>query len=403
MFNWLIKFTENKKANWFTAVFVFLIFSGYYFILLYSRVATDIQDHARVAYSFVVNHDKLSPNFLYFFLLAVLSGFSKYYPVYYVSSIILLSFAITAKFLLNSIYIEKYTRLSDNKTLSLILSFVLLFIIALPGAGYFSDNNFYFGQLTATVWHNSTIIFLMPFAMLLFFRSYELLFFKNSDHKNKIITQIVLLIILNALIKPSFLFTLLPSVFVFFIHNNLFLKTAHNKMQQLLPYVFGLLFIAAEYFVIYKLNYASNISIAVTDGSVPQILLSPFEVWKGFSDNIPVAIITSLFFPIVFIVTTKGEVLKNKMVQFALVNFIFGLLIWILLSEKGRVYHANFYWQIVVTVYLLFFSMVLDLVNRIKLKQLGALQQWLISGAFLLHFIWGVFYWVKIIIFRGYN
>ena len=230
MFNRLIKLTNNKNANWIAAIIIFLFFSIYYFIILYNRVSTDIQAHAAMAYSFAVDHDKLTPNFLYFFLVALLSGFTKYYPVYYVASIVLLCAAIAIKFLLNNFYLKKYAAPGDNKALPFALSFMMLFVFALPGLNFFHVKDFYLGQLVPNVWHNSTVIFLMPFAMLLFFKSYELLFSNNQNTDGKNIIQITVLVIINALIKPSFLFTLLPSVFIFYWYNKFFNKRAINNI-----------------------------------------------------------------------------------------------------------------------------------------------------------------------------
>jgi hypothetical protein len=402
MFNRLVKVAEKNKAGWVASITVFLLFSVYYFFILYNRVATDIQVHAAIAHSFAANHDKLTPNFLYFFFVALLSGFSAYYPLYYVASIILISAAITAKFVLNDIYLKQYGGISDSKNYALKLSFLLLFVFPLPGINYFYDGNFYFGQLAATVWHNSTVIFLMPFAILLFFTSYELLFSEANGKKKKLLFQIAALIILNALIKPSFLFTLLPAAGFCLFYDILFAKKYGNKLYYLIPYAAGIAFIALEYYIIYRMNYISSKSL--NDKELSSVVMAPFEVWRFFSRNIIVSLITSLLFPLVYCIVTKGQVLKNKLVQFSLLNFIFGVGIWILFAEEGaRKFHANFYWQVVVTVYLLFFTMLIDFVNQIKLKKISPYKQVLVWIVFLLHFIWGLFYWMKIIIFNSYN
>ncbi len=402
MFNNTIKLSNTKRTNQIAALVIFLFFAVYYFIILYLRVSTDIQPHAAMAHSFAVNHDKLTPNFLYFILLAFLSGFSKYYPFYYVASIILLSAAISAKFLLNDLYLRKYVLLNDNKLLSFILSFAMLFVFALPGLNFFQVKDFYLGQIVPNVWHNSTVIFLMPFAILLFFKSYELLFLDKEHQSKNLLIQITVLIIINVLIKPSFLFTLLPSVFIFFCYNKLFSANSNNKFVQLLPYLVGIFFIAVEYYIIYQLNYTSSVSSS--EGESSKVIIAPFEVWKHFSNNIPITFISSLFFPLVYLVLSKGWVLKDKIVQFAGLNFFVGLSIWVLFAEDGgRMFHGNFFWQVVVACYLLFFSLLLHFVGDVKLKKLSNKKQLIIGVAFLLHFIWGAFYWLKIIIFNRYS
>jgi len=48
------------------------------------------------------------------------------------------------------------------------VSFTLLFVFSLPSVQVFTNKFYYLGQFTPNVWHNSTTIFLMPFALLLF-------------------------------------------------------------------------------------------------------------------------------------------------------------------------------------------------------------------------------------------
>lgn len=388
----------NRKSFYVSALLLFLIFCAYYFTILYLRIPTDIPVHAQIAYSFVNSNDKLTPNFLYYFLLALFAGFSGYKYAYYIASIIVLSIAIALKFLVNSFYIKKYVPQISSRT-TIILSVFLLFIFCLPGYNFSYPDHFYFGQLAPNVWHNSTVIFLFPFCIVLFFKVYELLY-SNETNRNASY-QVAGLILINALIKPSLLFTIIPSFLLLFLFKNKLVDLTVKELKKLLPFAAGIIFIAVEYFVIYKLNYTSNVTSSNQQAGV---VIAPLQVWRHFSSNIPVAIFTSCFFPLVYIFLSKGKVLKNPLVIFALTNFIFGLAIWILFAESGdRKFHGNFYWQVVITNYLLFFSLLLHLINSIKANTIGKTKQFFITGAFLLHFIWGIFYWTKIIIFKGYG
>lgn len=251
---------SSKRKNIFLAAsIIFIIFFVYFYLIIDNGIKTDIQMHASMAHSFATHQDRLTPNFLYYFLVALASGYSKNYPTYYWASIFLVSAAVTAKFCLNHSYISKYANIQPHWTIDWGLSFAMLFLIPLPGWDFFFSQHFYLGQLTPNVWHNSTTIFVMPFAMLLFFQSHEQLFSKSAQHSKSLLIYITLLIVINALIKPSFLFTLLPSVFIFFCINN-FSGYAKTKPVQLLPYLFGIIFIAAEYYIIFKLNYASSVA-----------------------------------------------------------------------------------------------------------------------------------------------
>jgi hypothetical protein len=415
----MFKPTDSTKTNWIATVAIFILFSIYYFIIVIDYPPndirlSDIRAHAMIAYSYAVNHDKLSPNFLYDYLVALVSGFSNRLPVYYISSIILLSIAVTAKFAVTRFYLLKYSALKGNAILSIALPIAMLFVFPLPGLDFFHPNNlylslgysriFYLGQLTPNVWHNPTVIFVMPFAVLLFFKSYELLFVNSTQHDQRILIHIALLIAINALIKPSFLFTLLPSVFIFYFYNRIISENTHTKFIQLSPYLLGMLLIAAEYYAIYKLNYTSSAANTIVDAEgKSSIVLAPFKVWKLYSSNLVIAVITSLFFPLIYFLVSKGGLFKDKIVQFAIMNFLIALSIWILFAEAGaRESHANLLWQVVIAAYLLFFSLLLHFIKEVELNKLNQTSRRIIGGAFLLHFIWGVVYWLNIIKYGYY-
>lgn len=383
-----------------TAVLVFLFFTGYYVLLLFRHTSSDIQTHAAVAHAFVVSNDKLTANFLYFILLALFTGFSSHYHAYYAAAVLLLSAALAAKWFLNQKYFSRYTE-SKNRVGINFAALAMLFVFALPNIDFLTVKDFYFGQLVPNVWHNSTVIFLMPFAMLLFFKSYHFLF-EEEEVRQKDAIAILVLLVLNSLIKPSFLFTLLPAVFLLLTLRFIKGTERDKSFIKLLPYAAGILFIAAEYYVIYRLNYIST--VANTTGEASGVALAPFEVWSHFSKNIPFAFLSSLFFPVLYFILQGKQLLKNRMVCFAAVNFIIGVMEWSLLAEEGvRKFHGNFYWQVVVAAYLLFLTLVIDFLQRNKEIKLNNPKQVMLAAAVALHFLWGVFYWVKIIIFRDYN
>lgn len=393
-----IAFVSKRDLVW--AAGLFLIFAAYYSFILINRIPTDLQPHAKMAYSFSQGEVKLLPNFLYFFLLSLFTGFSTQYSLYYFPTVILISLAITAKFFITKFYAAKFCSIcNQNKVYAYLIATVMLFVFALPGLNYFTSHQFYMGQLVPNVWHSSTTIFLMPFAEVLFFESYILLFLEEKKIKRKIF-QIVLLIILNALIKPSFLFTLLPTVALFFFIQYFFFKREKGYWVKPLPYIIGFVFIVIEYYFIYKLNYSG---VSYGDKTNSGIDFEPFAIWLSYSPDLIVAFITSCFFPLVYIIFSKGLVLKNKLVQFSLSNYLIGLSLWILLAEQGfRRSDGNFIWQMVVTSYLLFFTLLMNFFNEAKLGTLTKMQQWIIGGSFFLHFAWGVYYWLKIIIFSNY-
>ena len=389
-------FTNSNRLYCITAIILFGIFITYYLTILYLRIGTDVQVHAGMAFAFFREGGNITPNFLYYFFVGLLAAFSKHKEAYYISSVILLSAAIAFKFLVNVYYLRKYLRLSTRLTTS--FAIILLFVYCLPGVNFFEFKQFYLGQLAPNVWHNSTVIFLAPFSIILFFETMNFLSQKANSTSQQFF--IFILVLLNAVIKPSFLFIIIPAVFVLLAYR---FSTLNFKqiLQLILPYMTGLLFIALQYFLIYKLNTAKSVISAKENSSV---ILSPFEMWNHFSANMPVAFITSCLFPIVYVAYTKGAVFKNQLVSFAGINFLFAILIWILFIETGfRRYHGNFYWQVVIANYLLFFTILIDFIQRIKNNAVSTTAKNTIFGIFILHFLWGIVYWAKIIWFHGYS
>jgi hypothetical protein len=389
-------FINSNKFYVINALILFVVFAVYYSTILYLRIGTDVQVHAAMALSFFRENGNITPNFLYYFLVGLLAGFSKYKMAYYISSVILISAAIAFKFLVNVYYLKKYSAVGT--TLTALLSIILLFVYCLPGVNFFEFKNFYLGQLAPNVWHNSTMIFLAPFSIILFFET--LTFLNQKVNRTSQQFFIFNLILINATIKPSFLFSIIPTVFVLLAYRSYQLNF-RRFFQIILPYAAAFFLIALEYFLIYRSDTRSS-TISAKEAS--SVTLSPFEMWGHFSANMPVAFVTSCLFPIVYIVYTKTRVFKNQLVSFACINFLFAILIWILFIETGfRRYHANFYWQLVIANYLLFFTMLIDLLKRIKDDEIKSPAKKILFGIFMLHFFWGIIYWVKIIWFHGYS
>jgi len=394
-------FTRLFKSEYFVAGILCFIFFCCYFILFFLRhTSSDFQSHIQIAYSFAVNDDKMFPNFLYFLLVALFAGFSKHIYLYYGAAIFLLSWAMAAKFLLTDFYLKKYCDLNNTFTKKVyrLLAISMLFVFALPGLDFFTNNIFYLGQLPANVWHNSTVIFLMPFSILLFFKSFNLLFTREPVSKKEQF-QIFLLVVVNAIIKPSFLFTIIPTVGLFFSWVYFFPKDKKMKFSLLFPYLLGVIFIGVEYYLIFTKTHVSSITATQKSG----VIIAPFVVWKNYSSNLAISFLTSCFFPIVYIVVSRGVILKNKLVQFAIVNYVLAMAIWVFLAESGpRKFDANFCWQMIVATYLLFLVLVTQWVNDFNLSRMSKAKLYFVGTAFSFHFIWGIVYFGKILITRQY-
>lgn len=378
---------------------VFVFFAGYFVLLLFRHTSSDIQAHAGIAYAYAVNGDKLFPNFLYFFLVAFLSGFSANMHIYYAASVVLIAAAVAAKFFISKKMLQQYCGSRNiGKESFLLPAVMMLFVFALPSLNFFNFNQYYYGQLPPNVWHNSTVIFLMPFSILLFFSSCQLLYEEKKPVKPLLI-RIFILVIINALIKPSFLFTIIPAVGIIALFKAIAKRSLYFA-GILLPYVAGVFVVALQYYLIFKQNHISGV---VDEGTKSDVSIAPFEVWSYYSVNMLWSFVASCFFPLVYFISTKAAILKKPMVQLASLNYLGAVAVWVLFAETGfRKYHANFCWQAIVASYLLFLTLLIQFIKDSKSGEINKWQRIVTGGAFLLHFVWGVVYWLKIIIFKTY-
>jgi hypothetical protein len=93
----------------------------------------------------------------------------------------------------------------------------------------------YLSKFVPLVWHNSTTILLFPFAILLFWKQLKMLDTKN-EISAKEIAVINILVVLNLLIKPSFIFAYAPVTFMFLMNKKAF-QNVKSLMLKLTPFL----------------------------------------------------------------------------------------------------------------------------------------------------------------------
>ncbi|MCG3210497.1 MAG: hypothetical protein FOGNACKC_04128 [Anaerolineae bacterium] len=368
-------------------VVMFFVAAAIFGAVVYRNIVTDIQDHAGFIIQILAGELIPPPNFLYYLTVYSLAFFSSNFQTLLIVSVLVLAVAVTAKFAVTYQIFRLYYKdsllpqprdrfgwLVTIFALSLPFTFSLLTPAAVNG-------RWYLGQIPPNVWHNSTTIFLMPFALGLFWVSYQNLVIP-SLRRNIVI---LLLVIANILVKPSFFF-------VFMLVYPLMLLGQAGGLRRsfwpnLIPVAVGVIFLAAEYYLIYLIG-AGNVH--TESGGVK---FGPFSVWAHYSPNIALSILVSTLFPVVYLAFYWRELLKNLLLRYAVVLFVVGVLIMALLSETGpREFHGNFFWQAYVTNYIQFVAVAVLFVGKlINSKMLGA-RFLLILGAFGLQVFAGLAY-----------
>jgi hypothetical protein len=351
----------------------FAFFSTLFLLNIY----TDIQGHIEQLQA-MLRGELVRGNFLYYlsiWLVALGQSRSLYLGM---ASILVLSLAVGAR------YVISLEQLKGKGSVALTLT--LVFAFSLPG-----PEHYYLGQIPPNIWHNSTTIFLMPFALLLFRQSESYL--QEGTPK-----RLSWLVVLNVLIKPSFFFCLgviLPLLGV----KKWGIRKAFADLW--LPIGLGWLLVAAQYLFTYWLDPLLAPADALDQVSGGGIQWAPGLVWQANTSSIPLSLLASLLFPLAYLLIWRKDLQNMRSLGFVFSLLGMGILLFYLLAETGdRTYHGNFAWQNIVIMYLLFWVLVRDLSERMQQKTGWKAN---ISLLFLgLHLLSGLSYLCKIILTGSY-
>jgi hypothetical protein len=392
----------NKNKLILPLLLLFL-FAAYFALLkVIPADYNDIHDHAAFARQMCTGEIPYTGNFLVYLLVNVFSFFTAKVTFTEISLCLLLAFAGTYRYYLSNkkisqvlnsdLQINQPINQSTSQLYSHLLALSMLFVFVIPIPSYFlGDNYMYIGNYSPNVWHNSTILFLFPFALILFELSYKQL----QAFESKRNWLILLLIVLNLVVKPSYFL-------VFICAYPLMLLIQYGLRKQfwlsILPIVAGMIVLIIQYIVIYKIS-----GPAANDSS--SVVFMPFYKNPELNQdmiNIPFALIFSLLFPILYSTLNIKRIYRNRLFIYTLITFVFSVIIFFSISETGRrASHGNYYWQIVITTWLCFFVALLSLLKDFKTEGKTIKNNALFS-IFGIHVLVGIIYFIRILITGNY-
>ncbi|AWI25077.1 hypothetical protein [Flavobacterium pallidum] len=386
----------SKNHGVFELILVVLLIS--IFNHLTYVVATDIQLHAQFIKSYTDGQMPFQVNFLYYFTVYALSFYSKdlilllFVSIYVLAAISYLKYYVAKKI----IHSEIGTIAKKPIIVSSLAAFLLLVCFSLPSILYL-DNIYYLANFPANIWHNSTIIFAMPFVILLFWNSLQ----QISDYKPTRTLVIILLIAVNIVIKPSFIFVY---VVAYPLLNFLKYKFSRQFWINIIPVFVAFFFVILQYYYVFI-----SAETVAKQSSVKIDFFNVLAHWTGSTHWYQIllivvsTIISSYLFPIVFLAKNR-RLLKQDMVFFAVLCTVVGLLIFYALSETGeREFDGNFIWQTFMCSFLLFFVCIIQLLKSIFTNPLGWRAHKIEIVAFLLHLISGIYYFYRLTFLDTYN
>lgn len=284
----------------------------------------------------------------------------------------------------NTPFAEKYAPL---------FSAMLMFVqpIYLP---WFNDHQIY-GQGSPNIMHNPTNIAAKPFAIICAYLIVKLLLKiqKNEKIEATEYVRLSLFMLISIVAKPSAIQVILPAFAIFLLITLIKSRGATiiiciKSAVACIPSFLWMLFT-------FYLNFISD--VAENPGG---IALSFFDVWKAFSDCIPLSILLVTLFPIAEIIAfyKKSEFNLNKLgVLFAVATVIIGIMEYAFIMETGdRQYHGNFSWGYNIALGLLWTFATSHLLENADKKDKGA--AWgIVCTLFITHFIFGAYYYITLI------
>jgi hypothetical protein len=374
---------------------LFIFFYRTYFFLIVAGLG-DLKVHTVILQHSLMDKE-LPANFGFYLTLWCFSLFD--FGLFYVGSSIILSLATIYKIYISWDFIhqkfkEKNIIITPKIKFALgIVSILFLFLHPLL-INFDYKNKMYLGKIAINIWHNSTLIFLMPFILLLYIQA--IYYIENPYAKR--LRNIIVLCLLNICIKPSFFFVFaIGFPLIMFIKYRLKKSTIYSFLAVLSCSVLVLL----QFYFIYV--HHQKVDRFLYDGQASKVVLgTPFEVWNLFTTNIPQDLLLSICLPLFYTVFFFKEIKSKINLLFAWMLFVIAILIFIFISESGpRLTHGNFIWQAFACNYLLHLVVIQDFsLNFVLNKNSVSLKNGLMLSGLLYSVFSGIAYFMKVMWFQ---
>ena len=289
---------------------------------------------------------------MYFFV-NLFSAFSGYTNLTKVVLAVLIAMANTGKYI---IVRETFGQFCPNRFARL-FSFALLFVFVIPILWILELMGLYrnpmwlpgvlnLGYYVPNVWHNSTILCSMPFVILTYLLSLKQFDGFQMGRNGKI----ALFAVIGTLIKPSFFFTWIVAFPIV-----MFIRCRNRKefWCSLIPVALCCICILYEFFSIYFTP-----PFLKTEGLADsKVVISIFEPsFLPFWKNYCIHLLLVFLFPLVFMWSYWAEIGKDKEFWFVSIMMIVALgIVWFCDETGARAGHGNFSWQLVSSMWLVFY------------------------------------------------
>jgi hypothetical protein len=287
---------------------------------------------------------------------------------------------------------------------SLLLMTVLLLVVSAVYAPFFNQY-VYAGQGSPNVWHSPTAIAVKPFAFLalwLFPATVE----RPLKGRNLGLGALVAALLLaTAWTKPSFVFVLIPAVYLLFLIQ----RRPDLLGRSTLVFLPTIALLCAQYGATYLAPGSSEpVMIAIKGGTqVPvytsdRILFNFLGVWRTMTPNVLVSLVLALAFPLSMLVFRFRRNTQDRHLALSWLMVAFGVIQFAVLAEQNRFGHANFSWGYVIALQPLFVFSLVEYFRWWKLRNpadAGERRKLVtVSVVLALHLVSGAFYLIRLLL-----
>ena len=292
-------------------------------------------------------------------------------------------------------YLEEYGEGAEKGRVWAALATYSIFFISMlywPGRPRFLGiTNSYLGVFTPNPYHNLTYMATRPFATAAFFLFVRILDYyeERTDRKEYFLFGLSLL--LTTMTKPSYTLVLVSTAGLVMLYR-LFRGRWKNFKRS---FYLGLAFVPTFIDLLYQFGGVFGGSSKA--GEAGGIGFGIGSVWKLYTNNIPLAIVLALGFPLAVLAFHGKALRENTLYRFSWAQLIVSAMEWFLLYENGRRFSdANFSWGYMHGIFFVFVTSVLvlaqDMIKK-RAEKWAVSIQWLLFG---LHLACGIGYFLYI-------
>lgn len=279
---------------------------------------------------------------------------------------------------------------------STILTFLSLFVSMLFPFDYLGKYHTfaegflfrYKGTFSPNPFHNATYLAARPFALIAFFMAVDILQEYESEtgkpYRKYIAFSVVLL--LATMAKPSFTLVLVSVCGVIMLY-----RLIKSKMKGFKAFWwFGVTFIPTFLALLYQYQ---DMFTGGAGGEETGIGFGFLTAWKTATNNVFLAILMGIAFPIGVAVFQRKRIRAEKYLLFAWQFYAAGLISLAFLYEKGhRMEHINFAWGYMYGMFFIYIASLMVLVQETRQKRQAVWQLVIQWSLFAAHLICGADY-----------